>query len=120
MLKIIKLTSFLFFLSFMGYAQVYVNKVDINRIGVQYINLSFPANNTQYVRCTVDYGQSYDPLGREVVGDKEGNKMKFKSNMRAVNYVAKQGWNLKQIYVAGGIVHYLMERENDEEAKRKE
>jgi hypothetical protein len=46
------------------------------------------------VNITIDYGQ--DDLNKNYLVDEQGNRLKFRTMISAMNYMSKLGWNLEE------------------------
>ena len=63
--------------------------------------------------ATVNYGTEHKrvTLKNNAVRDASGNTVKFLSELEAVNYMARQGWELVSSYrVHGGDTHFYMKK----------
>lgn len=67
------------------------------------------------VKCTVDFGNSntWEKAWKRI-DDENGDPIKFTSNMAAINYLAKRGWELdKTVFLGSGknnVLHYILKK----------
>lgn len=118
------ITLSLLLIPILGFAQVNVDGIDINRLEhVKYIELV--ASNkafSQKVVIRVDYGQAVSFGEVQRITDGKGRKKAFNSVMDALNFMHTNGWEYLNSYVLteGGNtpnheVHYLMQKRAEPE-----
>ncbi len=98
-------------------AQVYVNGIDINTLDIEYIEMvvtdmgMFKKN----IVVSIDYGQKVKSGDQVIIADKDNKPVNFESNMGALNFLAKNGWEFVTAYLvsvpqAGSVYHYVLKR----------
>ena len=113
MKKIIVLLIVVFACS-IGYSQIYVGEVNINkRHGINYVELVGITKNFKMV-VHVDYGQAKPK--EEEIRDKSGTIARSANIISALNLMAKNGWEFVNSYGYGtndeNVVKYLMKKKD--------
>jgi len=112
MRKIILLLVTLF-VSCVGFSQIYVGDVNINKKqGINYIELVGITKNFQ-TQVSVDYGQSKPKV--EEIRDKNGTIARSGNIISALNLMTRNGWEFVSSYGYGtndeNVVRYLLKKE---------
>lgn len=77
-----------------GFGQVYVNGTNINDLNTRYCVLLATEDEFTYPVIYVDYGQKSQNSIDYVLSDNSGAKKHFNSDVDALNYMFKNGWEL--------------------------
>jgi|GEM_PF-6001339 len=78
-------------------AQVYVNDIPIDTVGIPFIQLiGSNGGDLNRTAITIDYGQGNINTGfsRQKIAGPDRRPINFKSTVDAVNFVVNQGWEL--------------------------
>ncbi len=95
-------------------AQFSVDGVDIQELDIQYLTVKAygPSVLSKFTRVLIDYGQRPTFKRQEFLDDKR-REIQFYSEMDVINYMAKLGWEVHEIYredVDSGPVNFIMQR----------
>ena len=115
-----RFTALLLFLIFSStaYSQVFVNKKDINKRVVNYVEVWEKYNKeTDKFFAMVDYGQIDDKRDSEglllkMTNDK-GQILEFNGIIDIVNYMSRNGWEVLHVKTIDKYESYIMKRKND-------
>ena len=96
MKKITLLLAVAFFFSLNSYnaQHVLVNDTDINKLDIEYCELSISARlvNPTKVKVYVDYGQKWS-MKRQNIMTEDKKVVSFNSNVHALNFMDNNGWD---------------------------
>jgi len=110
----------LFFLAISSpaFSQIFVNKLDVNKRSVQYVEVWEKYNkDTQKFFAMVDYGQEDDK--QDAAGtmlkmtNEEGQMLEFNGVIDIVNYMARNGWEVFHIKTIDKYESYVMRRKDN-------
>lgn len=110
------LLFFFLFVSTFSYAQVFVNKIDINNRYLQYVEVwEKPISDAGKYFAMVDYGQMNDSKGDKagdalILTNAKGKKMEFNGIVDALNYMYRNGWEVLQPKNIDGYESFIMKR----------
>ncbi len=85
----------------MSYSQVFVGDVNINELGIKYVQLiaarasKFGGDIKAYY---VDYGQEIKLKDVDKIKDADSKFIEFKSPMAALNYMYSKGWRYVNLF----------------------
>lgn len=103
-------------MSFVGYSQVFVNDVDINKSeNVKYVELLGTGKflSTKLV-VSVDYGQPKKLFKSQMIKDLSGETQDFNSMIDALNFMELNGWEFVNNYTVTvgqqSVYHYLLRK----------
>lgn len=94
---------------------VLVNDTDINKLDIEYCELSISARlvNPTKVKVYVDYGQKWT-MKRQNIMNENKKVVSFNSNVHALNFMNQNGWNyVEQTVTQSGeqtIYKYLLKK----------
>jgi hypothetical protein len=117
-MKKITLLIIVIMMSFVSYAQVFVNDVDINKLeGVKYVELLGTSKflSTKLV-VSVDYGQEQKLFKSQRIKDDSGKTQDFNSIIDALNFMELNGWEFVNNYTVTvgqqNVYHYLLRKKS--------
>lgn len=116
-MKKLILSAVLFAAYAVAFAQVSVEGVDINALGIKYCEIKgYSASTTnQRVSIVVDYGQDFKAFKPQVIRGEDGKPVVFNTMIDALNFMEKNGWEyINSHAVAGaGVYNYLLKRKEE-------
>ncbi len=111
-MKKIVISAIMIFACYIGYSQVYVGDININKKnGIEYVELVGITKNSE-TTVHVDYGQG-KPLPEEI-RDKKGTIARSGSIISALNIMTENGWEFVNSYGYGtkneNVEKYLLKK----------
>jgi hypothetical protein len=113
-MKRILISMLLVFVSYLGYSQIYVGDININKKqGIEYVELVGITKNFKTL-VHVDYGQ-LNPEPEEI-RDKKGTIARSDNIISTLNLMTENGWEFVNSYGFGNLsdntVRYLLKKED--------
>lgn len=119
MKKLILSAAVLFSAYAVAIAQVSVEGVDINALGIKYCELRGYNTSTmsQKVSVVIDYGQEFKAFKPQVIRGEDGKPMVFNTMIDALNFMDRNGWEYLNGYIAASgsssVYNYLLKRKEE-------
>ncbi len=116
-MRFIVLCCFLF-ISSTAFSQILVNKKDINKRAVNYLEVWEKYNKeTEKFFAMVDYGQLDDKndsagMNLKMTND-QGQYLEFNGIIDIINYMARNGWEVLHVKTIDKYESYVMKRKDD-------
>jgi len=100
------------FAPILGFGQVTVDGVNINKLSITYCQLEAARKvSLKSYTVTIDYGQSHVPLKPQKIAGPDGELMDFNSMVDALNFMDDNGWELISTHSNTPVHYYLLKRE---------
>jgi len=101
-----------------AFSQVFVNKQDVNKRSIQYVEVWEKYNkDTQKFFAMVDYGQEDDKSDASgnmlMMTNDEGQTLEFNGIIDIINYMARNGWQVLHIKTIDKYESFVMHRKDE-------